>query len=133
MNSKQLSELLERHAHNMPFGTGMAIIKEWNEMRNELHKAEYIILVASQILGFDSSFNPKRDLGDLTDEQKHVLGLMGHIHASVACGIPGIEANLDEMRKKFPLDKSSVENMTKLLNNIRYTRATVMDFNDLPF
>jgi len=109
MNSKQLTELLGKHAPNMPLHTALEVVKEWEEMREELSKSHYVIVTSLRLLGFNDSCYPTKNIDGLSDEEKNVLAMMTRIHAGAACGIPGLEHCLNSWRKQFPVEKSNVE------------------------
>lgn len=111
MNSKQLTELLCKHAPNMPLHQALEVVKEWQEMRDELSKSHYIIVTTLRLLGFNDNGYPTKNIQGLSDEDKNVLSMMTRIHAGAACGIPGLDHCLKSWREQFPVDKTNVERM----------------------
>jgi hypothetical protein len=111
MNSKQLIDLLGKYAPNMPLSTALEVVKEWDEMREELCRSHYSIVTSLRLLGFNDSGYPTKQIPGLTDEDKNVLGMMTRIHAGAACGIHGLEHCLEGWRKQFPIDKKRIESI----------------------
>lgn len=108
MNSKQLTEILVKHAPNMPLHTFNDIIKEWDEMRHDLGKYEYAILHALDMLGFNDNGRPTI-MRELTEEQAHVLAIMTRVHAGHSCGFPGFDASMKKLRKRYPINRDGVQ------------------------
>ncbi len=113
MKSDQLLEILNKYGPAMPLSQAMSIKKEWDEMRQSLAEYEYAILYAMQIMGFDGNGNLKEKLSpEITSEQRNALGIMLRVHGGYACGIPGMEGSLKNLKKIVPIDKMRVDNIS---------------------
>lgn len=101
MSPENLNKQLVKYAPNMPLSVANEILEEFKEMREELSKAQYSIIVALEMMGFDTNCNPPKDLVVDTKEKEFAIKTLSMIHAGAAVGIPGLEACMKSWREKY--------------------------------
>ena len=108
MNSKQFLQILEKEAPKMELHKALSIIKEWDNMREDLGKYEMVILYALKMLGFDDNCNPTKNIENISEREAQALQIMMRVHGGFSCGIPGMSENLKHLHEKYPIDKNNL-------------------------
>ena len=112
--STRLLEMLKNEAPNMKLGKAYNYVKEDQEMRNDLAKYEYIIMMLLKALGVnDSGWLNDKEIGtkliDMPDEIWYALKLATSVHSGFACSPFTPENWAEQTRKKIGIKKEEME------------------------
>ena len=107
-------QMLQKQAHKMPLWEAMSHVEKFQEYRNEIDKAQYIIVVMLEdILGFNSNASLQdkeiaERLKNASDEVWAVLDMCTTIHAGYACSPFTPKDWKQQMYNKFAKTKENI-------------------------
>ena len=107
--------MLKKHAPKMELWEAYSHIEKFQEMRDELDKAQYIIVtMLEDMLGFDDNASLRdkeiaKRLKDAPDEIWAVLDMATLIHAGYACSPFTPKDWKQQMHNKFAKDKREID------------------------
>ena len=113
-------EMLNKYAPKIPLCTAYAHLKEYQEYRDEIEKAQYMIVVfLEDILGFNehghlSDPEMAKRLKDAPIEVWSVLDMALNIHAGYACSPFTPKDWKKQMHKKHSREDSEIEFKKKM-------------------
>lgn len=108
-------QMLQKHASKMPLWEAMSHVEQFQEYRDEISKAQYIIVtMLEDIIGFNgnASLQDKEmaeRLKDAPEEVWAVLQMATNIHAGYACSPFTPKDWKQQMHKKFARKKEETE------------------------
>jgi len=107
-------DMLRNEAPKMELYKALEFVKEYQEMRNDLQKYEYIIMMLLELIGINDSGNLRdkqmaEKLKDMPDEIWDVLNIASRTHAGYACSPFTPKDWKEKCRQKFGSKKEDIE------------------------
>ena len=110
----RMLEMLKKEAPKMELGKAYNYVKEYQEMRNDLEKYEFIIMMLLKVIGVnDSGWLSDKEIAtklkDMPDEIWNGLKLATRIHAGYSCSPFTPNDWIDKEVEKFGTKKEDVD------------------------
>ena len=110
----RMLEMLKKEAPKMELGKAYNYVKEYQEMRNDLEKYEFIIMMLLKVIGVnDSGWLSDKEIAtklkDMPDEIWNGLKLATRIQARYSCSPFTPNDWIDKAVKKFGTKKEDVD------------------------
>lgn len=110
----RMLEMLQKEAPNMALARAYYYVKEYQEMRNDLAKYEYIIMMLLKVIGVnDNGWLSDKEIAiklkDMPDEIWNALKLAITVHGGFSCSPFTRENWAEQASKKFGTTKDDIE------------------------